>query len=434
MAVVSAILLVFLALLNWLRFRDVRYPAFMHASIWCVITAILGIPWQILNDASHAVYILIVLSAIAFSIGAWISTNGHKPKLSLPQVNRRSLHPKAMLIAMIVIVAAVLPLSVQRAVALAQLGPFDTFLRNVRVAQTLIAVEGVATPGGYRYGLLSYALPISVFVALGLLVRYIAHRDRSRVLVVFSLVLSTTLAVLSTGRTNLFLLLTAVTGIMLVLRRMRPLTIILMYVTLGVTVFVLIGLVMHKAGALGDPPSVVIRDARMGVFAYTMGPVVALDQLLNIPQKPAMGKYSFRFFSLIGNTLGFEAEVTSLVRDYSFVPFPINVYTVADPYFRDFGLLGVLVAQFLFGLLHGFLYRRATISHPSAASVMLYALSLYPLIMQIFQDQYLSLTSTWVQFSLFFLMASFIRNARIVALGKWHRTVQGVRRGVKSAL
>ncbi len=166
---------------------------------------------------------------------------------------------------------------------------------------------------------------------------------------------------------------------------------------------------MHKVGTFAQPLSLTIYDAKGSFIKYLIGPITALDQLMNSPHGQAMGKYSFRFFCIIGALLGFKTEVTSLVRDFTFVPVPVNVYTVADPYYRDFGIIGVMIAQLLFGLIHGYIYRRATISKPSATVIMSYGLSLYPLIFQFFQDQYLSLTSTWMQFSLLFLFAFFIR-------------------------
>src|SRR4030042_4586170 len=110
MAVVSAILLAFLAVLNWFRFRDVRYPALLHASIWCAISVLLSLPFKMLDVASNTVLILIVLSSISFSVGAWAATYEHKPMFALAQIKRQSLPPNALLVALIVIVAAVVPL------------------------------------------------------------------------------------------------------------------------------------------------------------------------------------------------------------------------------------------------------------------------------------------------------------------------------------
>jgi oligosaccharide repeat unit polymerase len=336
---------------------------------------------------------------------------------ALAQIKRQSLPPNALLVALIVIVAAVVPLWVNQGKMLANDGPYDSFLRNVRTSRVMLAVEGGFTPGGFGFGLLSYAFPVSVFATLGLLVRHVTCR-RSRNLFVFSLLLSVILAVLGTGRGDLFFILTPVFGIMFVLRRMRLFRIIFVYAILGAVVFILLGLVMQKAGSFGQPASEVIQDIKMSFITYITGPVVALDKLLNTPQELALGRYSFRFFCIIGTMFGFDIEITSLVREFRFVPFPTNVYTVADPYYRDFGFLGVLIAQFLFGAFHGFLYRRATMSRPSAASIMLYALSLYPLVFQFFQDQYLSLTSTWLQYILLFLIAWFIRSAKVTLLRK----------------
>ena len=59
---------------------------------------------------------------------------------------------------------------------------------------------------------------------------------------------------------------------------------------------------------------------------------------------------------------------------------------------------GLLFFFALFGRMHGSLYLRAKLGDPRC--VVLYGLSVYPLLMQFFQDQYLSLLTTWVQLGL----------------------------------
>jgi len=77
---------------------------------------------------------------------------------------------------------------------------------------------------------------------------------------------------------------------------------------------------------------------------------------------------------------------------------PTNVYTVYQPYIRDFGALGGVSVLFILGFLHAELYRRATVRSPHAIYVLLFALSLFPLAMQVFQDMYFSVLSLWVQY------------------------------------
>jgi len=86
------------------------------------------------------------------------------------------------------------------------------------------------------------------------------------------------------------------------------------------------------------------------------------------------------------------------VQPWVDVPMPTNVYTVYQPYIKDFGLVGGSLVLFVLGFLHALLYRRATVRNPHTTYVFLFALSLFPLVMQAFQDMYFSLLSLWIQY------------------------------------
>ena len=89
---------------------------------------------------------------------------------------------------------------------------------------------------------------------------------------------------------------------------------------------------------------------------------------------------------------------------------PANVYTVHHPYIKDFGPLGGVLMLFGLGFLHSVVYRRATVHNPHAIYVFLFALLLFPLLMQVFQDMYFTLLSMWLQYGtygiVFFVLLS----------------------------
>ncbi|PYT03367.1 MAG: hypothetical protein DMF60_18625 [Acidobacteria bacterium] len=110
-----------------------------------------------------------------------------------------------------------------------------------------------------------------------------------------------------------------------------------------------------------------------------------------------MGVNSFRTILAVLRALGFGTPYVPLVQPYVDIPMPMNVYTVYQPYFKDFGIGGILTL-FPLGLAHGFLYRKATVRNPHAVYVFLFSLSLFPLSTQVFQDMYFSVLSTWIQY------------------------------------
>jgi oligosaccharide repeat unit polymerase len=89
-----------------------------------------------------------------------------------------------------------------------------------------------------------------------------------------------------------------------------------------------------------------------------------------------------------------DVSPIALLRDYESVPNLTNVYTVYEVYFRDFWYFGVLVPP-VFLVVHWELYRRANFI--GGIWIFFYSASIYPLVMQFFQDQYFSMLSMWMQ-------------------------------------
>ena len=76
-----------------------------------------------------------------------------------------------------------------------------------------------------------------------------------------------------------------------------------------------------------------------------------------------------------------------------------NVYTFYQYYISDFGCIYALLIQFLVGIFHGVSYKN--MSQMKNYWIYIFCFSIYPLIMQFFQDQYISLMSTWIQILIF---------------------------------
>jgi oligosaccharide repeat unit polymerase len=122
---------------------------------------------------------------------------------------------------------------------------------------------------------------------------------------------------------------------------------------------------------------------------------LAFSQLFESSPSPDWGVHTFRFFIALQYVLGISAITPKpLVREFDFVPDPTNVYTAYDVYFRDFAYFGILVPP-TFLILHYWLYRKAM--RLGGVWIFYYSASVYPLVMQFYQDQYFSLLSMWIQ-------------------------------------
>lgn len=139
------------------------------------------------------------------------------------------------------------------------------------------------------------------------------------------------------------------------------------------------------------------------ILTYLSGSIIALDNTIEAHSYTGLGAYSFRFFTAIFDTL-FGTDISvSIVNEFAQIGgIKTNVFTFYDFYIRDFGVLYALIAQFIVSFIHGIMYRK--MKNNDLTSSAFYAFLVYPLIMQFFQDQYLSLFSTWLQITLIVLI------------------------------
>jgi oligosaccharide repeat unit polymerase len=111
--------------------------------------------------------------------------------------------------------------------------------------------------------------------------------------------------------------------------------------------------------------------------------------------KYAYGANTFRFFYALLFKIGIsDVKPQELIREYMYIPDPINVYTVYENYYLDYSYYGMIIPG-IFLIVHYLLYAKAR--RKSGVWTFYYASSTYPLIMQFFQDQYFSLLSIWLQ-------------------------------------
>ena len=77
-------------------------------------------------------------------------------------------------------------------------------------------------------------------------------------------------------------------------------------------------------------------------------------------------------------------EVHDKKQAFVFVPMPTNVYTIMQPFFRDFGYIGVAFFAWIYGLLSGILYRFSCNGNPICICLYTYLVEI--LILQFFQE------------------------------------------------
>ncbi len=97
------------------------------------------------------------------------------------------------------------------------------------------------------------------------------------------------------------------------------------------------------------------------------------------------------------NLSGLDIKMRPAVNPFVITPLQSNTYTAIFPIYHDMGKLGVFIWFFILGILHQFLYK---LTQYSTASIYkyLYAISIYPLCMIIFEEAYISSLGFWMIF------------------------------------
>jgi len=80
---------------------------------------------------------------------------------------------------------------------------------------------------------------------------------------------------------------------------------------------------------------------------------------------------------------------------FATVPVDCNTYTALFPLMHDGGLVGILLGALMIGVIHQYLYRKYKSSN-NPIWWYAFSISLYPLVMSIFEDSYFSSPGFWV--------------------------------------
>ncbi|WP_397534566.1 O-antigen polymerase [Roseateles sp.] len=368
--------------------RDRLHPAPMHAAVWTLVCATYLLFPHRLRPLSPEVFMLIVLAIASFSLAAVIRpADPPNGALRSPRRYRVTIWREVLFtVALLGFVPFLL-----KAQALAQSAPYtESDFINLRIALT------GALDDAQTFGLLGYLIPVSfasTFVELASSKkRLFGWRGW------ISLLLSVVYALMSTGRTYFFLLVTALAFIALLQHRARLAQIASAALLLFSLAFFGLGMLANKIGA--DTPNIDALSAVDALMLYLLGGIAAFDLTLGAPPALEWGLNAMRTPLAVLQALGADVTVVPLVKEYVNVPLPTNVYSALQPYHADFGWLGIVGFYALCGLLHGRLYRAAQRPEADPRVIIYASMAMYPLLLQFFQDQYLSLLSTWVTFVL----------------------------------
>ena len=269
---------------------------------------------------------------------------------------------------------------------------------EIEAQNFFIALRHQLTNLRLDYGILGYFLVFGLFASL---YRFMTFDNlsgislKNKFKLITSFIISIGFLILSTGRTYFFFYFITLFIIIYFKGELKR-KYIRIFFFMFFFLFILVGIVLSKGGSLTYSLSENISSSITHILAYLNGPLLAFDRFLNSDFTHTYGENTFRFFFALLYKLNIiSREPVDIVKEYLFVPYPTNVYTVFYTYVMDFGRLGTIFLIFLFGMLNSWLFYKSKSSGNHVK--MLTAFSYYPLLMVFFQDQYFSLLSFWIQ-------------------------------------
>lgn len=256
----------------------------------------------------------------------------------------------------------------------------DDMLNNIR----LLANEGEGQ------GVLKYAIVINQALLIIALWRYPLIKTWKLVVIILSCLLGA-MAIMEKG-SILFVLLMCV--FVMYERRVVRLRTIVLFACIAVVGFYFFNLARETEEYAQNETFLDF------VATYLASPAVAFSRL-SADLTPQVGANTFEFFYAVFDKFGIgQFEVHQKLQDFVWVPMPTNVYTVMQPFFIDFGYVGVAFFGALYGIVFGAFYRGYR--NGGNFSRAFYSYGVYILVLQFYQDNFMLSLSYNLQLGILF--------------------------------
>jgi oligosaccharide repeat unit polymerase len=373
--------LTIIALANYRLRRSVLYPPFLFCGMWLLDAVVYRLHLLDINPI-HAITLSVVAAgAILFSLGGLcgflVPETMIATRLTLigkPKITGIWIRCLVVLFQAVCVCFAIHAMIAMAAEAGGTGGLFfavarETVIENIN--------EGRESIPWY-----SYAATWTIFAAT---LFQCERRDRVSWIAAAIAFVS---CVISGGRGGFLFLFSSLICVYLVLTKRERFAVALRFAR-----WPIVGFFLLFAGLLFVDKNIstttnVLTFAGKSVVSYIVGPVAALDQVLLHPFDYAGApNHTFRLFLRISSWLGLCSYTPAPGLDrFVFIPFGTNVYTAYKFFVTDYGMWFSVAIMGIIGFLHTLLFRKA--HSGSVLGLYLFALTIYPVLMVIFDDQY----------------------------------------------
>lgn len=390
MIYLTLIILICITIYAYFRYKYLLCPAFIHNIMWIV-----SLIWlSFIKEKEYltlSACILIIFGSIFFQIGhKFYITLGKKTEKRC--VKNYKIIPNITNIWILVSICFVLFFI-----------NYNRYFKSIIKTRGLYwynAIAGIKTDVGIVDS--DYIGSAIQYIFIALLILYLDTKSAERKLLKFPLLIMFFMNIcivvfVATRNRMLFFVLPMLIAFLLCKEKNNK--DILKYVLLLATAFIAYFISVGIGKYFYNYSSGFALDTFLVEFgSYLCTGVINLGYSIEHFQWTLNGKNTFSFFSAVyGKITGNSYTIVSTVTDIPLIfgRFKSNVFTFYDLYLRDFGVIYSLFMQFFVGVLHGNLYFR--INKKNMMVRYLFCMLIYPLVMQFFLDQYVSLTSLWIQ-------------------------------------
>lgn len=392
----------FLFLFNYnVMGKKVFQPCVLFSFVWFIILVLHFLfRFTVLPDLftiSVETYSVFFIGVACFSIGAYLvallPTDNKNQQIEVKAASmQQDLYlSKSLRLIFLSIIIMGLPLYIQAAIKMFVASQIDDFFVGLRTEISY---------GDTDFGPTKYLITLS-FVVFGInLYSYFKEKNLFNiVLLVLSLLLTLTYAVFATGRTFYLIILALYFGISFFQSKRFAVKKYLGILAIFMAMFIAFGVMYGKGGDKKASNKDNFSESKTVTASYFVASLSAFDLEMN--QNTDInysGAHTLKFFNLIAQKLSLipEKKLPDLLQSFVFVPYSTNVFTFYSPYIKDYGKLYGWFMIGIFGAVHSFLFRRAS-QNKNIRYTLYFSFMIYPLLMTFFQDQYLSLLSSWVQ-------------------------------------
>jgi oligosaccharide repeat unit polymerase len=378
--------LILLTLFNYRTCRDMRYPPFLASALWLAALTLYYLRPISIDSISILTPLIFVTVVLSFTWGGQISFFLHRRKSENIDGPTGPFKSRVKLI-LLVVSLVLLPAVFERANSIAMGTSLLDWFTALRVELTLNEQSPYGVLG--NASILSYCITFIYAIEL---------RDdwKEKLQYYLSLAISVAYAVLSTGRTPILLIVVSLMAIAAMRHRLKWKNAFIGALSLSLA-FALFAVILGKGGNVESSVSDNLDSVRESMAQYAIGPIAAFDRLVRADPAFEYGRNTFlEGVNLVRRLTGFA--LVSPIQEEVNVPFPVNVYTAVQPPFKDFGIVGVVLAFGLIGAVSTYFYLRAV--EGQELYIFCYSLILFPLFFMTFSDQYFAPVGSWIKYLL----------------------------------